>query len=104
MLDQVALKSLAIELASAMPPAPAREEQDFPRLDQSPRARALRRISEIVKTRGWEAAVTRALDQHGATCVADLSDEAVYQLRDRVERYEDCAETCCDPDDALPAR
>lgn len=104
-LDGDALKLFALELAAVIPPPPPRpDEVGGMVLDPSPRARAIRRIVDIADARGWQIAVTRALDAHRARYFSDLSDQAVFELRDRMERYEECAELCCDPDDALPAR
>lgn len=107
MLDQAGLKALALELSAAMPPAPttdSRDDMQLPVLRQTPRARAIRRIAAIANSRGWQIAITRALDRHGVSCVDDLENAAVFALRDDMERYEDCAQTCCDPDDGFPAR
>jgi hypothetical protein len=105
-LDIVALKALAIEMAAAIPPAPPASANDswMPKIAQTGRARALRRIQEIAQSRGWQLEVLRALDRHEVTHIDDLEDEAVFQLRDRMEYFEDCVQTCCDPDDAPPAR
>lgn len=106
-LDAVALKALAIEMAAAMPPAPPRPTEGdcwMAPVDQSPRARALRRVQEIVTMRGWQVEVTRTLDRNEVSHVDDLPEEAVFALRDRMEYFEDCVQTCCDPDDAPPAR
>jgi hypothetical protein len=73
-------------------------------LEQTPRARAIRRIEEIAESRGWQREVTRTLDRHEAAYLCDLEDEVVLALRDRMEYFEDCVQTCCDPDDAPPAR
>ena len=108
MLDPVALKTFAIELASAIPPAPLQETDDLastlPAVLQSPRARAVRRIAEIAAARGWQIEVTRTLDKYQASYVDDLPEAAVFELRDRMEHFEDCVQTGCDPDDAPPAR
>lgn len=84
-------------------PLPA-ENEGLPGAHQSRRSRAIRRISEIVNGRGWQIEVLRALDRHGASYVSDLPDEAVDTLCARLEYFEDCVQTCCDPDDAPPAR
>ncbi len=105
-LDPSALKALAIELATAMPP-PAFEDQaalGLPVLNVSRRARAIRRIAEIANSRGWQLEITRTLDRHEAAYVDDLPEDAVLALRDRMEYFEDCVQTACDPDDAPPAR
>lgn len=103
MLEGDALKVLAIELAAAMPPAPP-NDYGLPVLDTSPRARAIRRIAEIANGRGWQLEVTRTLDRHAASYMDDLPEDAVIALRDRMEYFEDCVQTACDPDDAPPAR
>ncbi len=73
-------------------PKPQGDCVALPLLDPSPRARDIRRISEIVNARAWQIEVTRALDQYGASYVSDLSDEAIAALRERLESYEDCAQ------------
>lgn len=104
-LEGEALKLFALELASTMPPTPPQDGTlGLPVLDATPRARAIRRIADIANGRGWQLAVTRALDEYGASYVSDLPTEAIFALRDRMEQYEDCAEVCCDPEDAFPAR
>lgn len=87
----------------AQTPLPV-ENDGLPVVHQSPRARAIRRISDIANSRGWQLAVVRTLDRYGATYVSDLSDEQVLVLLRQLQRYEDCAEVCCDPDDSFPAR
>jgi len=77
---------------------------DLPMLIQSPRARAVRRISEIANSRGWQIEVARVLDRYHASYVDDLTDDAVIALRDRMEYFEECVQCACDPDDAPPAR
>lgn len=105
-LDDVTLKALAIEFAAALPPEELHDDAaaSLPAVLQSPRARAIRRISEIVLTRQWHSEVVRTLDTHHVSYVDDLPDEAVFTLRDRMEYYEDCVQCACDPDDAPPAR
>src|SRR5690242_13649977 len=83
---------------------PIREEHGLPVVDSSPRGKAIRRISEIANLRGWQLEVTRAMDTHNASYVSDLSDRAVFALRDRMEYLEDCVQYACDPADAPPAR
>jgi hypothetical protein len=110
-VDHVELKTLAIEIASILPPcqpepseSPAPSGAALPAVIQSARARAIRRISEIVLSRQWHSEIVRTLDRHQVSYVDDLPDEAVYELRDRMEYYEDCVQCACDPDDAPPAR
>jgi hypothetical protein len=76
----------------------------LPAVLQSPRARAVRRIAEIANNRGWQIEVTRTLDAGRANYVDDLSDDAVFRLRDRMEYFEDCVQHGCDIEDAPPAR
>ena len=98
---------LTEELSSAGATALVRDSEiagHLPVLDRSPRARNIRRIAEISQSRGWQLEVVRALDRHDVSYIEDLSDEAIASLRDRMEYLEDCVQTCCDPDDAPPAR
>lgn len=109
MLDKVALKSIALELVAALPPPKANPDRDsegdfLPIVIQTRRARAIRRISEITNMRGWQIAVTRALDANQASYIDDLPDKAVMELQDDLEHYEVCAQMGCDLQDALPAR
>jgi hypothetical protein len=108
MLDTDRIKSLAIEIAAAMPPAPPTDPAEYglglPYVELSARAQAIFRIAEIVNMRGWQTEVTRTLYRHSAACVEDLDTDALYALRDRMEYFEDCAQTMCDPDGAPPAR
>lgn len=110
-LREERIEELTHLIAARIPPrkielaAPtAGVETPLPAIEQSPRAKAIRRISEIVSMRGWLIAVTRELDANNASHISDLSDAAVFKLRDRMEYFEDCAQTCSDPEDALPAR
>lgn len=73
-------------------------------IQATPRAKALRRISEIASMRGWQMEVTRTLDRNDVGHVDDLPESEVFALRDRMEYFEDCVQTCCDPDDSPPAR
>lgn len=101
-LDPSSLKTLAIELAAAMPPlfdAPPA----LPVIDQSPRARAIRRISAIAAHRGWQLEITRTLDKHRASYVSELTDDAIDSLCTRMEKFEDCVQCGCDLQDAPPA-
>lgn len=103
-LDDVGLKTLAIELAAAMPP-PAYEQvtSSLPYVETTARARAIRSIEWIALQRGWKSEVIRTLDRAGAPHVDLLDDSEVFALRDRMERYEDCLQYGCDPADAPPA-
>jgi hypothetical protein len=97
---------LAAIIAEEMASIPNKDEAaaTLPVLEQSPKARAIRRIAEIVNFHGWQIEVTRALDRHAASYVDDLPQDAVLALRDRMEHLEECAQYGCDPEDALPAR
>lgn len=109
-MDQVQLKTLAIEIAAILPPCPPDPTDSplppgaLPIVIQSPRARAIRRIAEIANARGWQLEITRVLDRHKASYIDDLADDAVMALLNRMEYFEDCVQCACDPDDAPPAR
>lgn len=94
------------KIASILPPPPPTEgsANGIPIVVQSPRARALRRAVDIANSRGWQCEITRTLDRHQVSLIDDLSDVAVFALRDRMEYFEDCVQNACDPDDAPPAR
>lgn len=81
-----------LRIVAADDQAPPKDGVALPVIDTSPRACALRRISEIVNARGWQIEVTRTLDRHAVSHVGDLPEDAVMALRERVERYEDCVE------------
>lgn len=75
-----------------------------PRLDQSPRARAIREINRIAAWRRWGDEVARWLDRSGAESLADLELSDIEALRDHMRRLEDCGHMACDLDDEFPAR
>jgi cell division inhibitor SulA len=75
----------------------------LPVLEQTPRARKLREITRIATWRGWQSAVSRALDEAGVNSAGELSDEAVDQLHERMVGFELSAQTGCDPSDGLHA-
>lgn len=83
--------------------APSPGDHGLPVLDQSPRARAIRRIAEIAGSRGWHMAVTHVLDHYRAAYVSDLSDGALWALRDQMEAFEDCVQHGHSTLDAPPA-
>ena len=83
-------------------PLPA-ECEGLPEVEQSARARAIRRIKEIVNARGWGIAVTRTLDKHQASYVSDLPDDAVFSLHEYIEQMEDVAQCGHEYPDAPPA-
>ena len=102
-LDPVTLKSLALELAAAMPPSPLDSDPTGPVLDQSPRARRMRAITRIADRHSWHCAITHFLDTRGASYMSDLTDPQLEDLLDRMEGYVDAAETGSSLSDCLPA-
>lgn len=127
MIDRAELKALAMEFAACLPPTaseadpprpppprPARSNYDWyqfnsdcglPVLEQTPRARALRRIALIAGWRPWgQREVQRFLDARAATSPSALDDSTVMELQERMEQLETSAQTCCDPDEDTPAR
>lgn len=100
-LDPVALKALAIELATALPPpAPALSEQP---LDVSKRACTMRAIRRIADAYNWHDAITHFLETRGASYMSDLTDPQLDDLLGRMHGYVDAAETGCSLPDCLPA-
>lgn len=73
-------------------------------VEQTPRARALRRIATIVDAKGWTRGVTRALDRHGVSRLEDLSDEALEHLQEQMEAFVLSSQTGCEDPDAFIAR
>jgi hypothetical protein len=117
MYDQAELKALAIEFAACLPPAAPRANPATPAfewydhnlgaltaIEQTARAKAMRRILDIASRRGWGMEITRACDRCNAHSPAELTDDAVFKLLARMERFEDAAESCCDLGDDFPAR
>ncbi|WP_162405142.1 hypothetical protein [Pseudoxanthomonas jiangsuensis] len=102
-LDPVALKSLALELAAAMPPAPSPADIDLPPVDVSPRARTMRAIVHIADQYDWRSAITHFLDSRGVSYLSDLSDVQLDDLLDRMRGYVDAAEIGASLVDCLPA-
>lgn len=74
------------------------------RLEQTPRARAIRRISYIADAHKWGSVVAKTLDRKGAHGIEDLPDGDLDALLEQMENYVLSAQTCCDDPDALPAR
>ena len=101
-LDPIALKSLAIELAAALPPAMPADSSERP-LDQSPRAKNLRSVQRIADTYGWHSAIVHFLDMKGATYMSDLTNPQLEDLLDRMHGYVDAAEIGASLPDCLPA-
>jgi len=102
-LDPITLKTLALEIASTLPPNPALDQAHIEPLDTSPRARKTRAILRIADRYGWHSAITHFLDTRGAAHLSDLSDPQLADLHDRMEGYVDAAETGCSLDDCFPA-
>jgi hypothetical protein len=101
-LDPIQLKTLALELAATLPPAPAEAGNAAP-LDTSPRARRMRAITRIADRYGWHSAITHFLDTRGAAYMSDLSDPQLEDLHERMEGYVDAAETGASLVDCFPA-
>lgn len=101
-LDPIALKTLAIELAAALPPAPTDTTIGSP-LDLSPRAKKIRSIQRIADAHGWHSAITHFLDMKDAYYLSDLSEPQLEDLLGRMRGYVDAAEMGCSLADALPA-
>ncbi|TAA11269.1 hypothetical protein EA658_16530 [Pseudoxanthomonas winnipegensis] len=101
-LDTAALKSLALELAAAMPPTPE-SAIDYPAVDVSPRGRKMASIIRIADQHGWHSAITHFLQTKGVPYLSDLSDVQLDDLADRMEGFIDAAETGSSLPDCLPA-
>jgi len=101
-LDPVALKSLAIELAAAMPPPPPADMQERP-IDVSPRARTMRAIRRIADAHHWHDAITHFLETRGVEYMSDLTGPQLEDLLQRMHGYLDAAEMGACLPDCLPA-
>lgn len=101
-LDPIALKSLALELAAAMPPPPPVPMALQP-TDVSPRAIKIRRIERIARCYEWPDAIPHFLEMKGVPYLTDLTDPQIDDLLDRMEGYVDAAETGCSLPNCLPA-
>ena len=98
-LDKVALKSLALELAAAMPPPRRSEDAVLPQVDVSPRAKATRAILRIADLYGWHGAVIDFLQDRSASYLSDLTDDQLRELLGVMESFVDIADTgSCRPD------
>lgn len=102
-LDPVALKTLAIELAAAMPPSPSPADMDFRPVDVSVRARKMRGIVRIADMYSWHSAIVHFLETKGVPYLSDLTDPQLDDLLDRMQGYVDAAETGSSLADCLPA-
>lgn len=101
-LDPIALKTLAIELAAALPPVTTEVTTGAP-MDLSPKAKKMRSIQRIADAHGWQSAITHFLDMKDAYYVSDLSEPQLDDLLDRMRGYVDAAEMGYSLADALPA-
>ncbi|WP_312321286.1 hypothetical protein [Stenotrophomonas sp.] len=101
-LDPIALKTLAIELAAALPPAGPDPTMGAP-LDISPRAKKMRSIQRIADTYCWHSAIVHFLDMKDAEYLSDLTNPQLDDLLERMHGYVDAAEMGCSLADALPA-
>jgi hypothetical protein len=101
-LDPIALKTLAIELAAAMPP-PAPADIEYPAVDVSPRALKMTKIIRIAHQYNWPDAIPHFLQSRGVGYLADLTDPQLQDLEDRMDGYVDAAMTGCSLADCLPA-
>ena len=102
-LDPIALKTLAIELSAALPPAPPATEPRPVPVDLSERACVTRAIQRIADAHGWQSAITHFLETRGVEYMSDLSILQLHDLLDRMKGYVDAAETGCSLADCLPA-
>ncbi len=101
-LDPIALKTLAIELAAAMPPTPMCDI-DYPAVDISPRALKMTSIIRTANCYNWPDAIPHFLRSRGVSHLSDLSDAQLDDLDDRMQGYVDAAMTGCSLADCLPA-
>lgn len=101
-LDAIALKTLAIELAAAMPPS-SDCDIDYPAVDISPRAIKMTGIIRIAQSYNWPDAIPHFLRSRGVSHLSDLSTAQLDDLQDRMDGYVDAAMTGCSLADCLPA-
>lgn len=103
-LDTVSLKTLALELAAAMPPSPAPSAAPVaPAVDVSPRGIKTRAIVRIAEAYRWPDAIPHFLATKGVSYMEDLTDPQLEDLMQRMEGYVDAAETGSSLADCLPA-
>lgn len=100
-LDPFALKTLALELASAMPPPPPLPGQEP--ADVSPRGIKIARIERIARRYGWPDAIPHFLQLRGVPYITDLTDPQLDDLQERMDGYVDAVETGCSLADCPPA-
>lgn len=101
-LDSAALKTLALELAAAMPPTPICDI-DYPAVDVSPRAIKMTKIIRTAQAYNWPDAIPHFLRSRGVSHILDLSDTQLDDLEGRMDGYVDAANTGCSLADCLPA-
>ncbi len=73
-------------------------------LEQSPRARKIRRVLRLVETYQWPQVLELALDQAGAPMLSALPDDALDSLHEHLVALEDCMQVCGDSPYSPPAR
>lgn len=101
-LDPVALKSLAIELAAAMPPTPPADIH-FAAVDISPRALKMTSAIRTAQAYNWPDAIPHFLRSRGVSHIFDLTDPQLDDLCSRMDGYVDAAMTGCSLAECLPA-
>jgi hypothetical protein len=101
-LDPVKLKTLAIQLAAAMPPAPPPPDAQFA-ADVSPRTRMMRAIVRIANAHRWEDGIVHFLETKGVPYLSDLTDPQIADLHSRMLGYVEAAENGYSLPDCLPA-
>jgi hypothetical protein len=102
-LDTVALKTLAMELAAAMPPEEPAQPFNFAPVDVSPRAIKMRAIVRIANGHNWHDAIVHFLETKGVPYLSDLTDPQLEDLMQRMEGFVDALETGSSLPDCPPA-
>jgi hypothetical protein len=102
-LDSVALKTLAMELAAAMPPEEPAPPFNFAPVDVSPRAIKMRAIVRIANAHNWQDAIVHFLETKGAPYLSDLTEPQLEDLMQRMEGFVDALETGSSLPDCPPA-
>jgi hypothetical protein len=75
----------------------------IPRVESSPRSRAIRIVSRIMTSYGWESEVARWLDMAGAGTLLELDDTQLFGLEYRLIQLEECIQFGMGAPDAPPA-
>ena len=101
-LNQIALKTLALELAAAMPPTPP-SDIDYPSVDVSSRAIKMTKVIRIAHKYNWPDAIPHFLRSRGVPHLFDLNDTQLDDLENRMDGYVDAAMTGSSLADCLPA-